>query len=156
MPDTLDSLVAEMEGLLPKVGKGPSEIDARFAEVALGLVPMLLEERKRHQQTIAGTIDPLVGATLRESLRSELIPQLVARAEAAEAKLAEQREMYEVAKENLEDALESRDRYEEAIRWALGEGEDFPFRKDGQSAYWWRTELRKRAALPAPPDGGKE
>ena len=36
---------------------------------------------------------------------------------------------------------------EAAVRWALGEEGDFPLRGDGQGAYWWRTELRRRAAL---------
>lgn len=36
------------------------------------------------------------------------------------------------------------ERAEAAIRWALGY-EDFPERKPGQGAYWWRTELRDRA-----------
>lgn len=39
---------------------------------------------------------------------------------------------------------------ESAIRWALGEKGDFPQRQDGQGAYWWRTELRRRA-LPNTP-----
>ena len=38
---------------------------------------------------------------------------------------------------------------ESAILWALGEHGHFEQRKEGQGAYWWRTELRKRcAALP--------
>lgn len=41
---------------------------------------------------------------------------------------------------------------EGAIRWALGEcpnGEEFPARKEGQGAYWWRSALaaKTRAAL---------
>lgn len=39
------------------------------------------------------------------------------------------------------------DRLRTAIRWALGEIDDFPLREPGQGAYWWRTELRRRAAL---------
>lgn len=38
-------------------------------------------------------------------------------------------------------------RLELAIRWALGEMDDFPAREDGQGAYWWRKELRERAGL---------
>lgn len=37
-----------------------------------------------------------------------------------------------------------------ALTWALGEGDDFPVRQDGQGQYWWRSELRRRAALQAP------
>lgn len=36
---------------------------------------------------------------------------------------------------------------EAAIRWALGESDDFPTRETGQGAYWWRTELRRLAIL---------
>ena len=36
---------------------------------------------------------------------------------------------------------------EEAIRWALGEVGGFSQRGDGDGAYWWRSELRARAAL---------
>ena len=32
-----------------------------------------------------------------------------------------------------------------AILWALGELDDFPERKNGEGAYWWRIELRRRA-----------
>lgn len=38
-------------------------------------------------------------------------------------------------------------RLQMAVRWALGEVGDFPMRQEGQGAYWWRTELRKRAGL---------
>lgn len=35
---------------------------------------------------------------------------------------------------------------ERAIEWALGEsGEGFATRREGEGAYWWRTELRRRA-----------
>jgi hypothetical protein len=44
-------------------------------------------------------------------------------------------------------AREALERYESAIRWALGEGDDFPMREPGEGAYWWRNELRRRAAL---------
>lgn len=36
---------------------------------------------------------------------------------------------------------------EAAITWALGAGEPFPLREAGQGAYWWRSELQKRAGL---------
>jgi len=37
---------------------------------------------------------------------------------------------------------------EAAVRWALGEGDsDFPSRGEGDPPYWWRKELRRRAAL---------
>jgi len=40
---------------------------------------------------------------------------------------------------------------EAAVRWALGEGDsDFPSRGEGDPPYWWRKELRRRAALAAP------
>lgn len=56
---------------------------------------------------------------------------------------------------NLNEVLESMGRtkaeriiqLENAIRWALGENGDFPPREEGQGAYWWRTELRRRAGL---------
>ena len=38
-------------------------------------------------------------------------------------------------------------RLEDAIIWALGAGESFPLREDEQDAYWWRSELQKRAGL---------
>lgn len=44
----------------------------------------------------------------------------------------------------------SRARMESAIRWALGydEGEpEFMPRQEGEGPYWWRAELRRRAAL---------
>ena len=33
----------------------------------------------------------------------------------------------------------------DAILWALGEKGDFPSRPAGAGAYWWRSELRRRA-----------
>jgi hypothetical protein len=45
------------------------------------------------------------------------------------------------------ELIERIGRLERAIRWAQGEVDDFPMRKDGQGAYWWRTELRKRAGM---------
>jgi hypothetical protein len=39
-------------------------------------------------------------------------------------------------------------KYEMAIRWALGEYQDFPIRRtDIDSQYWWRRELRIRAEM---------
>jgi hypothetical protein len=47
---------------------------------------------------------------------------------------------------------------EGAIRWALGEEGEFPAVPDGRhSLYWWRKELRARAALaPGQPEGTSE
>jgi hypothetical protein len=36
---------------------------------------------------------------------------------------------------------------EGAIRWACGEIGEFPPRKEGQGAFWWRSELRRRAGM---------
>ena len=50
---------------------------------------------------------------------------------------------------NAEDVmafLKHARKLERAIMWALGENGGFDQRKEGQGAYWWRTELRKRAA----------
>lgn len=41
-------------------------------------------------------------------------------------------------------------RLEAALRWALGEGGDFPVRSGGDGMFWWRKELRVRAALSTP------
>ena len=38
-------------------------------------------------------------------------------------------------------------RYKDALHWALGENGDFRPRDDSEAAYWWRKELRTRAAL---------
>jgi hypothetical protein len=46
----------------------------------------------------------------------------------------------------LEQAQEIK-RLKGAILWALGGGEDFRARAEGEGAYWWRTELRKRSGL---------
>jgi hypothetical protein len=47
---------------------------------------------------------------------------------------------------------ERAERLEAAIRWALGEGDDFLSAREAQlrgmqGAYYWRKELRRRAAL---------
>ena len=41
--------------------------------------------------------------------------------------------------------------YEMAIRWALGEVGEFRERRQGEGAWYWRTELRKRAGLSLTP-----
>jgi hypothetical protein len=38
-------------------------------------------------------------------------------------------------------------RYRDALTWALGAGGSFPTRPVGKGAYWWRSELQKRAGL---------
>ena len=53
----------------------------------------------------------------------------------------------------LEQARAEVERLTSAIRWALGEGGEFPVRMEGQGQYWWRTELRRRAALKSPTPG---
>lgn len=46
----------------------------------------------------------------------------------------------------LHEAREEIERLRSAIEWALGMGRDgFRPRMDGEGAYWWRTELRRRA-----------
>ena len=52
------------------------------------------------------------------------------------------------AQRELEEARRDSRRLESAIRWALGET-DFRARKQGEGAYWWRKELRARAAMEA-------
>ena len=47
----------------------------------------------------------------------------------------------------LMDITRERDSLREAIAWALGERDEFPLREQGQGAFWWRAELRRRAAL---------
>lgn len=47
----------------------------------------------------------------------------------------------------LRKVMEVNDRYEEAIRWALGERGEFRVRDEGEPAFWWRSELRRRAAI---------
>ncbi len=48
---------------------------------------------------------------------------------------------------NVKSAVRELRRLQMAVRWALGEVGDFPMRQNGQGAYWWRTELRRRAGL---------
>jgi hypothetical protein len=43
-----------------------------------------------------------------------------------------------------------RDRLKAALEWALGERDNFQTRKVGDGPYWWRIELRHRAALNPP------
>ena len=56
------------------------------------------------------------------------------------------------AADALSALREERDRLRAAILWALGEGDDFPdwpatVTITGNPKYWWRKELRQRAAL---------
>jgi RNase P subunit RPR2 len=46
-------------------------------------------------------------------------------------------------------SISTEQRLTNAIRWALGEGDDFRPRVVGEGAYWWRNELRARAFGPA-------
>lgn len=55
----------------------------------------------------------------------------------------------DVAKAALTAAEAEKERYRAAIEWALGEGDsDFGDNKpENAKPFWWRTELRRRAAL---------
>lgn len=91
----------------------------------------------------------------REVLRKVSAAEREAR-EIADEVLAETREEFRRHMEDWNAMREERDRLARlvegltnAIRWALGEIDDFPPRNPGQGAYWWRTELRRRTALAA-------
>jgi hypothetical protein len=45
---------------------------------------------------------------------------------------------------------------EGALRWALGEGDEFRLRGPGEGAFWWRKELGERAALSRPAQNGED
>lgn len=47
----------------------------------------------------------------------------------------------------VRELIERIARLEGAIRWANGEVDEFPERKPGEGAYWWRKELTRRARL---------
>lgn len=53
----------------------------------------------------------------------------------------------ELWKELYSLSIQREQMLEDAIRWALGEKGDFPARQEGEGAYWWRSELRRRAGL---------
>lgn len=42
---------------------------------------------------------------------------------------------------------EENEKLRSAIEWALGVGDGFDPRKDGEGAYWWRKGLAERAGL---------
>lgn len=54
-----------------------------------------------------------------------------------------------ISEDDIADARsdhEERGRFFDALCWALGmASEGFAERQEGQGAYWWRTELRRRA-----------
>jgi hypothetical protein len=54
------------------------------------------------------------------------------------------------ARDERDAAVAERDALRAAVEWALGEVGEFPPRKPGEGAYYWRTELRRRAASSAP------
>lgn len=50
----------------------------------------------------------------------------------------------------LAEVTAQRDTLAEAVKWALGEGEEgFRERCVNEGQYWWRNELRERASLAA-------
>lgn len=75
-----------------------------------------------------------------------------------EAELARRIGDADALRAQLAAANERAERAEKAIAWALGESDEFPPREPGQGAYWWRTELRRRAraANDAAEQGGKQ
>jgi hypothetical protein len=47
----------------------------------------------------------------------------------------------------LQRVADAHNKLRMAVRWALGEVGDFGPRPEGVGAYWWRTELRRRAGM---------
>lgn len=112
--------------------------------------PSEVEEDRgaRARSTLAKLGKPAEGTKLLSIGEDDwLIPVAVADAYAESEKL---RAVYfKMAEDNgaaCRAANEARGRMERAILWALGTS-DFPSRKEGQGAYWWRTELQKRAGI---------
>lgn len=69
------------------------------------------------------------------------------RIEALEAEVERWRSAAANASAN-EAAAEARaERLREAILWALGQIGEWPERKPGEGAFYWRKELRRRAGL---------
>jgi hypothetical protein len=61
--------------------------------------------------------------------------------------LAQERQRYD---RMVDSFTRDTKRLHDAIRWALGEEGTFAERPPGKGAFWWRTELRRRAGI-APP-----
>lgn len=122
----------------------------------------LVEERRQFNERIAGVEAQLAeGATRTTYYGHTLVPSLtlrlsMARADAAEAQVAlltqaihEKNDAGAAAVRAIGELEATIALLTEAIRWALGEVDEFPERQDGQGPYWWRAELRRRAALAA-------
>jgi poly(3-hydroxybutyrate) depolymerase len=82
-----------------------------------------------------------------ELLRSQL--------EQAQRECAEAREGHVATLAEFHAARAEAEKLREAIAWVLGERGAFPGRIYTEGPYWWRTELRRRAALSTPPAGEK-
>jgi hypothetical protein len=89
---------------------------------------------------------PAVLATL-DATRSQL--------EQAQRECAEAREGHVATLAEFHAARAEAEKLREAIAWVLGERGAFPGRIYTEGPYWWRTELRRRAALSTPPAGEK-
>lgn len=93
-------------------------------------------------EDVHGANRDLMVATASEmyaTLAAALTDRTAAIAAARAAGREEQRALDAEARDEVVARLAS------SIVWALGAGEDFPPREDGDGAYWWRKELSKRA-----------
>ncbi len=62
---------------------------------------------------------------------------------------------YQMAQDELAALRAEVARLEAAIRWALGETDEFRSREAGDGAFWWRTELCRRAFRRPPQEQGE-
>jgi hypothetical protein len=147
-----DEVMAELEGGIT----GLFDLGVRLAEMGVREPIVMRSDFLTLTLTFDGAEPLATAAALREraeaaelALRARLNEQPLIHSAQAAARAAE-------ARASL---------LERAIRWALGEEGEFPEQPEPLKLpggtvlprrYWWRTELRARAALPPTRGGGNE
>jgi hypothetical protein len=100
---------------------------------------------------VQGSLKPSAASvtmpSVKEPRRASLLKQAQEHIRAQDAEIARiQQSQFDWTQRAMHYAEEC-SQLKDAIRWALGETNDFPPREPGQGAFWWRTELRRRSGL---------
>lgn len=123
----LEERLQRVEEYMIEIGASWAAVEVQAGRRRIAELEAELEESDRQHASIVGDYN-----------------KLKEQCAALEADVFKFQRAYEEADALLNGAIRKRDELAEAALWALGYVGDFPSRQEGQGAYWWRPEFRKR------------